>query len=74
MHQVHIKPASPNRNGKVGRSHLTDQLEFQLLEYPTTSPSTRSSPSGRSHYNLNRLHSSLCGLTPYERLREHLVS
>ncbi|MBE0348890.1 hypothetical protein PPEP_b0747 [Pseudoalteromonas peptidolytica F12-50-A1] len=31
---IYIKPASPNLNGKVERSHLTDKREFyQLLNY-----------------------------------------
>ena len=34
IRHVYIKPASPNLNGKVERSHLTDKLEFyQLLDY-----------------------------------------
>ena len=34
MQHVYIKPASPNLNGKVERSHLTDKREFyQLLNY-----------------------------------------
>ncbi|PJE79154.1 hypothetical protein CI610_01873 [invertebrate metagenome] len=34
MDHFYIKPASPNLNDKVERSHLTDQQEFyQLIEY-----------------------------------------
>jgi transposase InsO family protein len=34
MRHVYIKPASPNLNGKVERSHLADKVEFyQLLNY-----------------------------------------
>ena len=50
IRHVYIKPRSPNLNGKVERSHLTDKLEFhQLLAY-TDDVDTwpRSSPPGRS--------------------------
>jgi len=34
LRHVYIKPRSPDLNGKVERSHLTDQLGFyQLLDY-----------------------------------------
>ena len=34
MQHVYIKPASPNLNGKVERSHLIDKREcYQLLNY-----------------------------------------
>ncbi len=34
IHHVFIKKASPHLNGKVERSHLTDQMEFyQLVVY-----------------------------------------
>jgi len=34
LEHVYIKPASPNLNGKVERSHLTDKQEFyQLINY-----------------------------------------
>ena len=34
MQHEYIKPASPNPNGKVESSHLTDKQEFyQLLNY-----------------------------------------
>ena len=32
MRHVYIKPSSPNLNGKVERSHLTDELEFGLTK------------------------------------------
>ena len=34
VRHVYIRPRSPNLNGEVDRSHLTDQLElYQLLDY-----------------------------------------
>jgi transposase InsO family protein len=49
MHHVYIKPASPNLNGKVERSHLTDQREFyQLLDYTGDVTCAPSWPSGRT--------------------------
>ena len=72
-----IKPRSPQLNGKVERSHLTDRSEFyrfipkkergmhlagQLLQW-------------QEFYNSKRPHSSLKGRTPAEKLVEveHLV-
>ncbi len=75
MRHVYIKPASPNLNGKVERSHLTDQLEFyQLLDYTDDVDLRAKLAVWEEFYNLQRPHTALDGKTPYEVLREKLVS
>jgi transposase InsO family protein len=75
MHHVYIKPASPNLNGKVERSHLTDQLEFyQLLDYTGDVDLRAKLAVWEEFYNLQRPHAAHGGRTPYEVLREKLVS
>lgn len=75
MRHIYIKPRSPNLNGKVERSHLTDQLEFyQLLEYTDDVDLREKLAVWEEFYNVNRPHSSLGGRTPYEVLRDKLVS
>ena len=75
MRHTSIKPRSPNLNGKVERSHLTDQLEFyQLLEYTDDVDLTEKLAVWEEFYNVHRPHAGLKGLTPYEALREKLVS
>jgi transposase InsO family protein len=49
IRHVYIKPNSPQLNGKVERSHRTDDEEFyQLLSLPMTSTYKPSWPSGRA--------------------------
>jgi len=75
MQHVYIKPRSPHLNGKVERSHLTDQLEFyQLLEYTDDVDLTEKLAVWEEFYNVRRPHSGLKGLTPYEVLRMKQVS
>ena len=65
----------PNLNAKVEGSHLTDQLEFyQLLDYTDDVDSREKLAVWEEFYNVHRPHSGFNGLTPYERLRELLVS
>ena len=75
MHHVFIRPASPNLNGKVERSHLTDQREFyQLLDYTGDVDLRAKLAVWEEFYNLQRPHTALGGRTPYEVLREKLLS
>ena len=73
MRHTYIKPRSPNLNGKVERSHLTDELEFyQLLEYTDDVDLKAKLARWEEFYNFERPHSALKGKTPYEVLREKL--
>ena len=75
MRHVYIKPGKPNLNGKVERSHLTDQLEFyQLLDYSGDVDLRAKLAVWEDFYNLQRPHTALDGRTPYEVLREKLLS
>jgi transposase InsO family protein len=75
MRHVYIKPGKPNLNGKVERSHLTDQLEFyQPLDYTGDVDLRAKLAVWEEFYNLQRPHTALGGRTPYEVLREKLLS
>lgn len=75
MSHVYIRPRSPNLNGKVERSHLTDQLEFYpLLGYNDDVDLAEKLVTWEEYYNVHRPHAGLEGLTPYEALREKLAS
>jgi transposase InsO family protein len=75
MRHVHIKPASPNLNGKVERSHLTDQTEsYQLLDYAGDVDLRAKLAVWEEFYNVHRPHGGLGGLTPYEVLKEKMAS
>jgi transposase InsO family protein len=75
IRHVYIRPRSPNLNGKVERSHLTDQLEFyQLLDYTGDVDLRAKLAVWEEFYNVHRPHAGLKGLTPYEVLREKLLS
>jgi len=67
------RQGSPNLNGKVERSHRTDDIEFyQLLTYTDDVDLNKKLAQGEKFYNFYRPHSSLKGKTPYEILREKL--
>ena len=73
IRHVYIKPRKPNLNGKVERSHLTDEQEFyQLLSYTDDVDLQKKLKVWEDFYNLNRPHSSLKGKTPYEVMRDKL--
>jgi IS30 family transposase len=73
MRHVYIKPRSPRLNGKVERSHGSDEREFyQLLEYKGDVDLEEKLSAWESFYNLHRPHGGLGGKTPYEVLREKL--
>ena len=75
IRHVYIKPRSPNLNGKVERSHLTDKQEFyQLLTYKDDVDLEKKMKEWEDFYNYHRPHSSLSGKTPYEILKEKLVA
>lgn len=73
IRHVYIKPRTPRLNGKVERSHGTDETEFyQLLTYTGDVDLNRKLTQWENFYNLHRPHGSLKGRTPYEVLRSHL--
>lgn len=75
IRHVYIKKASPHLNGKVERSHLTDQQEFyQLLEYTDDIDINKKLQEWENFYNCHRPNTALKGKTPYEILRERLQS
>ena len=74
MRHVYIKPRSPQLNGKVERSHRTDQEEFyQLLTYTDDVDLNKKLAEWERFYNLDRPHGAFKGKTPYEALRSCLV-
>jgi len=70
IRHVYIKPKSPQLNGKVERSHRTDQEEFyQLLSYTDDIDLNKKLEKWEQFYNFNRPHAAFKGKTPYEALR-----
>ena len=70
MKHVYIKPRSPQLNGKVERSHRTDQQEFyQLLTYTDDVDLNIKLEAWERFYNFDRPHAAFAGKTPYEVLR-----
>lgn len=73
VRHVYIKPKSPQLNGKVERSHRTDNEEFyQLLTYTDDVDLNRKLATWEDFYNLHRPHGAHEGQTPYEALRATL--
>ena len=67
---VYIKPRSPQLNGKVERSHRTDQQEFyQLLTYTDDVDLNKKLETWEQFYNFDRPHGAFDGKTPYEALK-----
>ncbi|MCQ4634816.1 integrase core domain-containing protein, partial [Shinella sp. CPCC 100929] len=65
--------ASPQLNGKVERSHRTDDQEFyQLLSYTDDTDLVQKLSEWERFYNLARPHGAFNGKAPYEILRERL--
>jgi transposase InsO family protein len=74
IRHIYIKPRSPELNGKVERSHRTDEEEFyQLLTYTDDVDLNQKLSSWESFYNYDRPHGAFGGKTPYEILRSLLV-
>lgn len=73
IRHAYIKPRSPQLNGKVERSHRTDQEEFcQLLTYKDDVDLEEKLAHWERFYNLSRRHGAFNGKAPYEALREKL--
>ncbi len=73
IRHIYIKPRSPNLNGKVERSHSTDEQEFyQLLTYTDDVDLIKKLAEWEQFYNFDRPHSGLNGKTLYETLRKKL--
>jgi transposase InsO family protein len=73
IRHVYIKPRSPQLNGKVERSHRTDQEEFyQLLTYTDDVDLNQKLAEWERFYNLERPHGAFKGQTPYEALKRTL--
>jgi len=75
IRHAYIKPSSPQINGKVERSHRSDQQEFyQLLSYKDDVDLEAKLMEWENFYNFARPHGAFNGKTPYEALRERLLS
>jgi transposase InsO family protein len=73
MRHIYIKPQTPQLNGKVERSHRTDQTEFyQLLTYTDDVDLNAKLKARENFYNYDRPHLSLEGKTPYEVMKSLL--
>ena len=74
MRHVYIKARTPQLNGKVERSHRSDQEEFyQLLNYKNDVDLKKKLAEWEQFYNLARPHGVHKGRTPYESLRDKLL-
>ena len=73
IRHVYIKPRSPQLNGKVERSHRSDQEEFyQLLDYKGDKDLEEKLEVWENFYNFHRPHGAFDSRTPYEILRKRL--
>jgi len=73
IEHVYIKKGTPRLNGKVERSHRTDQEEFyQLLSYKDDVDLNKKLEAWENYYNFDRPHMSKNGATPYESLKEKM--
>lgn len=74
MRHQFIKPRTPQLNGKVERSHLTDKREFyQLLNYTDDVDLNKKFLDWEQFYNFDRPHGGFKGKTPYEVLKSKLI-
>lgn len=70
MMHTYIKPKTPQLNGKVERSHRTDEREFyQLLDYKDDVDLVDKLNKWEYYYNYDRPHISHNGKTPYEIMK-----
>jgi transposase InsO family protein len=73
IQHVYIKPRTPRLNGKVERSHRTDQTEFyQLLTYTDDVDLNAKLEAWEHFYNYDRPHIAHDGKTPYEVMKSLL--
>lgn len=69
IRHVYIKPRSPQLNGKVERSHRTDNEEFyQLLTYTDDVDLNKKLTDWENFNNFLRPHGAFDGKAPYEAL------
>lgn len=74
IRHAYIKPRTPRLNGKVERSHGSDEREFyQLLDYKGDVDLKAKLTEWENFYNFHRPHGAHNGKTPYEILKERLV-
>ena len=74
IRHFYIKPRSPQLNGKVERSHRSDQEDFyQLLKYKNDVDLEKRLYEWEQFYNVARPHGTHKGKTPYESLRDKLA-
>ena len=70
---AYIKRGTPHLDGKVERSHRSDQEGFyQLLSYKDDVDLEARLDEWEQFYNFNRPHGAVNGKTPYEARRERL--
>ena len=73
IEHVYIRKGTPRLNGKVERSHRTDQEEFyQLIEYKGDVDLESKLKEWERFYNTFRPHTAHQGRTPYEALKVKL--
>ncbi len=73
MQHVYIKPRTPQINGKVERSHRTDETEFYPpLTYTDDVDLNSKLAAWENFYYYDRPHLSLHGKAPYEVMRSLL--
>ena len=74
IRHAYIRRGTPQLNGKVERSHRSDQQEFyQLLSYKDDVDLEEKLGQWEQFYNFHRPHGAFNGKTPYEALREKVV-
>jgi transposase InsO family protein len=73
IRHAYIERGTPQLNGKVERSHRSDQQEFyQLLSYKGDFDLEAKLDEWERFYNFARPHGAHNGQTPYEALRDKL--
>lgn len=73
IRHAYIKRGTPQLNGKVERSHRSDQQElYQLLSYKGDVDLEAKLSEWENFYNFNRSHGTFNSKTAYEALRERL--
>ena len=74
IRHAYIRRGTPQLNGKVERSHRSDEQEFyQLLNYKGDVDLEAKLDEWERFYNFGRPHGAFKGKTPYEALREKLT-